>query len=108
MFRSILNRSLIPTVRRLRLFSSQTEGEVRISNILKEKFPKAESIQVADISGGCGAMYEVHIISDDFKGKRTVMQHRMVNEALAEEVKEMHGLRIQTLTPEKSSSSTST
>ena len=34
-----------------------------------------------------------------FSGKRTVLQHRMVNDALAEEVKEMHGLRIFTSLP---------
>lgn len=31
-------------------------------------------------SGGCGAMYEVHIESDEFKGKRTVQQHQLVNQ----------------------------
>jgi len=32
------------------------------------------------ISGGCGAMYEIHIESDEFKGKRTVQQHQLVNQ----------------------------
>lgn len=31
-------------------------------------------------SGGCGAMYEIHIESDEFKGKRTVHQHQLVNQ----------------------------
>ena len=34
-----------------------------------------------------------------FKGKRTVLQHRMVNEALAQEIQDMHGLRIFTSLP---------
>ena len=38
-------------------------------------------------------------VSLQFSGKRTVLQHRMVNDALAEEVKEMHGLRIFTSLP---------
>lgn len=31
-------------------------------------------------AGGCGAMYEIHIESDEFKGKRTVQQHQLVNQ----------------------------
>lgn len=86
--------------------SSHTVGETRISQILKEKFPQASSVKVVDISGefekrikltdvactvgvqfctcfvsgGCGAMYEVHIESDEFRGKRTVQQHQIVNQ----------------------------
>ena len=30
--------------------------------------------------GGCGSMYEVLLESEEFKGHRTVAQHRMVNE----------------------------
>ncbi|XP_070575472.1 bolA-like protein 3 [Ptychodera flava] len=106
MFRAVLSRRInLAAPWRFRFFSSQTEGETRISSILKEKFPAAESIDVSDISGGCGAMYEITIVSDEFKGKRTVMQHRMVNQALAEEVKQMHGLRIQTFTTEQAAAS---
>ncbi|KAI5608601.1 bolA-like protein 3 [Silurus asotus] len=82
-------------------FSTNTEGEIRITKILKEKFPQASSLKVVDISGGCGAMYEIHIESDDFRGKRIVQQHKLVNQALQEEIKEMHGLRIFTDVPKK-------
>ncbi|XP_017334473.1 bolA-like protein 3 [Ictalurus punctatus] len=84
-----------------RSFSTNTAGEIRITKILKEKFPQALSLKVVDISGGCGAMYEIHIESDEFRGKRTVKQHQLVNEALKEEIKEMHGLRIFTEVPKK-------
>ncbi|XP_042327380.1 bolA-like protein 3 isoform X1 [Sceloporus undulatus] len=87
----------------LRTFASQTDGEVRVAQILKEKFPQAAAIKVVDISGGCGAMYEIHIESEEFKEKRTVQQHQMVNEALSEEIKAMHGLRIFTSVPKRSS-----
>eukprot|EP00057_Strongylocentrotus_purpuratus_P004755 XP_003729372.1 PREDICTED: bolA-like protein 3 [Strongylocentrotus purpuratus] len=79
------------------------DRERRIKSVLQEKFPTATDIQVEDISGGCGAMYQIHVESDVFKGKRTVQQHMLVNKALAEEVKEMHGLRISTTVPEESS-----
>ncbi|XP_003229575.4 bolA-like protein 3 [Anolis carolinensis] len=87
----------------MRTFASRTEGEVRVAEILKEKFPQAAAIKVVDISGGCGAMYEIHIESEDFKEKRTVQQHQMVNEALSEEIKSMHGLRIFTSVPKQTS-----
>lgn len=83
-----------------RCLATQTDGEVRIAAILKEKFPLASSLKVVDISGGCGAMYEVHIESSEFKGKRTVQQHQLVNQALKEEIQGMHGLRIFTGVPE--------
>ncbi|MEQ2239226.1 BolA-like protein 3 [Ilyodon furcidens] len=79
--------------------STQTDGEKRIASILKEKFPLASKLKVVDISGGCGAMYEVHIESSEFKGKRTIQQHQLVNQALKEEIQGMHGLRIFTDIP---------
>uniref|UniRef100_A0A3B5LUU2 BolA-like protein 3 n=1 Tax=Xiphophorus couchianus TaxID=32473 RepID=A0A3B5LUU2_9TELE len=79
--------------------SSQTDGEERIATILKDKFPLASKLKVTDISGGCGAMYEIHIESSEFKGKRTVQQHQLVNQALKEEIQSMHGLRIFTNIP---------
>ncbi|XP_022621097.1 bolA-like protein 3 isoform X2 [Seriola lalandi dorsalis] len=82
-----------------RRLSTQTDGEVRIAQILKEKFPSASSLKVVDISGGCGAMYEIHIESSEFKGKRTVQQHQLVNQALKDEIQGMHGLRIFTEIP---------
>lgn len=84
-----------------RFLSSQTNGELRIAQILKESFPQATSVRVQDISGGCGAMYEVHIESNEFKGKRTVQQHQLVNQALKDEIQGMHGLRIFTEVPKQ-------
>uniref|UniRef100_A0A8C9DXQ9 BolA-like protein 3 n=1 Tax=Phocoena sinus TaxID=42100 RepID=A0A8C9DXQ9_PHOSS len=74
-----------------RMFASQTEGELKVTQILKEKFPQATAIKVTDISGGCGAMYEIQIELEELKEKRTVQQHQMVNQALKEEIKGMHG-----------------
>ncbi|XP_061610217.1 bolA-like protein 3 isoform X2 [Phyllopteryx taeniolatus] len=84
-----------------RCLSTQTDGEVRIAKVLREKFPQASSLKVVDISGGCGAMYEVHIESCEFNGKRTVQQHQLVNRALKEEIQGMHGLRIFTDIPKQ-------
>ncbi|KAI6073591.1 BolA-like protein 3 [Aix galericulata] len=136
-----------------RSFTSRTDGEARVTRVLREKFPRASVIRVVDISGnppaplrpprravrsaaaglsparprrwlgaswpggrrqrsaggrtaglrflagGCGAMYEVHVESEEFREKQMVQQHQMVNQALCEEIKSMHGLRIFTSTP---------
>jgi len=73
-----------------------TKGEQELITKLQESFPKATEIRVSDVSGGCGAMYQILIEAPDFAGKRTVLQHRMVNEALKEQIKEMHGLQLTT------------
>ncbi|CAG2234352.1 BOLA3 [Mytilus edulis] len=62
--------------------STLTEGEQKIVNVLKEKFPKASDIQALDISGGCGSMYKVYVESAEFSGQRTLNQHRMVKEVM--------------------------
>ena len=78
--------------------STKTEGEEKIIKRLQESFPNS-SVDAHDVSGGCGAMYEVYIESEQFRGKRIVAQHQMVNKALEKEIKEMHGLRITTEVP---------
>ena len=39
------------------------------------------SWQCYDVTGGCGSMFEVYVVTPEFCGLRTVMQHRLVNEA---------------------------
>ena len=77
--------------------STSSPAEMNLINILRKNFPSATDIAVQDISGGCGSMYEVYVVSPDFKGMRLVKQHRMVTEALKGEIKDMHGVRISTV-----------
>jgi stress-induced morphogen len=78
-------------------------AEARLIEILRVKFPGATDIQVVDVSGGCGSMYEVFIEASEFQGLRIVQQHKLVTEALKEEIKAMHGLRISTAVVNKCS-----
>ncbi|EFX68665.1 hypothetical protein DAPPUDRAFT_301274 [Daphnia pulex] len=78
---------------------STSVGESLLVGILKQKFPTAKYIEVQDISGGCGAMYEIFVETIDFKGLNTVKQHRLVTEALKKEIQDMHGVRIHTKLP---------
>ncbi|XP_075533947.1 bolA-like protein 3 [Dermacentor variabilis] len=102
-----MSRVFSSFVRRLQVFrhlsneALKTSGEKSLSTILQKKFPEAEDIQVKDISGGCGAMYEVYVQSTVFKNLSRVQQHRLVNEALKAEIQDMHGIRITTALPGK-------
>ncbi|MQM09244.1 hypothetical protein Taro_042111 [Colocasia esculenta] len=51
-------------------------------------------LRVVDTSGGCGASFEIEIVSELFQGKRLLERHRMVNTALAEQLKQIHALSI--------------
>lgn len=56
--------------------------------------------EVIDTSGGCGASFEIEVVSEQFEGKRLLERHRMVNAALSEEMKDIHALSIKkALTP---------
>ena len=78
--------------------NAKTEGEKKIANLLTEKL-NPTYLEVRDVSGGCGAMYEIAIDSEQFSGKRLVQQHRLVTEALGPVVKTLHGLTIKTGNP---------
>lgn len=59
--------------------NSSNAGSEIIKQALKRNFPKANNIVVEDISGGCGAMFEVHVVSEEFKGVARVKQHLAVS-----------------------------
>lgn len=58
-------------------------------------------MNVVDISGGCGAMYEIAVESEQFNGMSRIKQHQMITDTLRNEIKNMHGLRIHTTVPDK-------
>ncbi|XP_065557515.1 bolA-like protein DDB_G0274439 isoform X1 [Artemia franciscana] len=75
---------------------SSISGQDQIKTVLAQRFPDPSEIVVEDISGGCGAMYAVFVASKEFKGLPVIKQHKLVKEALKEEIKAMHGIRVQT------------
>lgn len=56
-------------------------------------------LEVQDISGGCGSMYGLDIVSPRFKGLTVIKQHKLVNSVLAEEIKGWHGVQLKTKAP---------
>jgi stress-induced morphogen len=78
------------------------EGEKQLASLLRARFPLAKTIDVQDISGGCGSMYQIIVESVEFKNLRKVKQHQMVNDTLQKQIRnEMHGLRIHTAVPDE-------
>jgi len=76
-----------------------TVGRVEAS--LKDALNPAQ-LEVIDTSGGCGASFQVSIAADAFEGKKLIEKHRMVNDALKEELKTIHALSIKkVVTPDK-------
>ncbi|XP_065367552.1 bolA-like protein 3 [Calliphora vicina] len=80
--------------------STAKHAEQTIHSLLISRFPQA-TVKVTDVSGGCGAMFEVFVEAPEFKGLNTLKQHKMVTNTLKEQIKEMHGVRIHTSIPDK-------
>merc|ERR1712227_751241 len=75
-----------------------TDKEKLMTTLLEksEKLASPKEIVVKDMSGGCGAMYNIYVASPSFKDLNMIKQHRLVQGILKEEIKEMHGLTIET------------
>jgi stress-induced morphogen len=51
-----------------------------IARLIKARFPDAE-VTIRDLAGD-GDHYAAHVVSQEFRGKTRVQQHKMVYEAL--------------------------
>ena len=69
----------------------------RLEALLREAFPDAEELTVADRTGG-GDHFQVEVTSARFDGLPLLEQHRLVNDALAAPLADgtIHELRIKT------------
>ncbi|MGH2971249.1 MAG: BolA/IbaG family iron-sulfur metabolism protein [Gaiellaceae bacterium] len=68
-----------------------------LESLLREAFPEANELRVDDRTGG-GDHFQVTVASSRFAGLPLLEQHRLVNEALAEPLRDgtIHELRIKT------------
>ncbi|OAL01347.1 bola-like protein [Phaeosphaeriaceae sp. SRC1lsM3a] len=71
-----------------------------IEKKLKESLG-AVYVEIADLSGGCGQMYEAIIVSPQFTKKTTLARHRLVNTALKDEIAAIHAWTPKCHTPEE-------
>ena len=69
----------------------------RLESLLRDAFPDASELSVADRTGG-GDHFQVTVASPRFAELSLLEQHRLVNEALAEPLRDgtIHELRIKT------------
>jgi stress-induced morphogen len=70
-----------------------------IKSTLEKALP-GSTIEMQDLTGG-GDHWQLFIVSPAFEGKGLVEQHRMVNDALKEEMgdQRIHALALKTYTP---------
>ena len=80
--------------------SSSGTPEEKMQAVLRDELG-AEFVEIEDISGGCGSMYKMFVVSAEFEGLNQVKQHRLVQRALASEIADMHGLTLKTLAASK-------
>ena len=69
--------------------------ELRIIEKIKKGLGDEAKIDVVDLSGGCGAMLQIKVGSNKFKGMNIVQQHRLVNKCI--EGEDLHGFRLETI-----------
>jgi len=69
----------------------------RLDTLLRDAFPDADEVRIDDRTGG-GDHFQVVVTSPRFDGLALIDQHRLVNEALAEPLRDgtIHELRIKT------------
>ena len=69
----------------------------RLESLLRDAFPDADELRVEDRTGG-GDHFQVTVTAPRFSGLSLIDQNRLVNEALAEPLRDgtFHELRIKT------------
>ena len=75
-----------------------TEIEKAIAEKISQGL-KATNISVQDTSGGCGSMYSIDVVAEDFAGKSIVKQHQMVTKLIQDDIKQWHGFQLTTKAP---------
>ncbi|TVY18614.1 BolA-like protein 3 [Lachnellula arida] len=74
------------------------EKEIEIRGLLVERLDPV-ALNVKDVSGGCGTMYSIDVVSERFRGLSMLKQQRLVNEALGGMIKGWHGVMLKTKAP---------
>ncbi|KAF1356569.1 bola protein [Delphinella strobiligena] len=62
---------------------------------------EAQHVDIVDLSGGCGQMFEAIIVSPHFAKKTTLARHRLVNSTLKDEIAAIHAWTPKCFTPEE-------
>ncbi|KAG9684574.1 hypothetical protein KCU81_g4889, partial [Aureobasidium melanogenum] len=60
---------------------------------------EAQHVDIQDLSGGCGQMFEAIIVSPQFEKKTSLARHRLVNNTLKAEIAAIHAWTPKCMTP---------
>jgi stress-induced morphogen len=66
---------------------------------IRENLPGVSFVKAVDLSDGCGGKFEIEGISEEFRGKPLLQQHRLIHKAIEEERKQIHALTLKTKAP---------
>ncbi|KAJ1865279.1 hypothetical protein LPJ73_000044 [Coemansia sp. RSA 2703] len=72
-----------------------------IEKLIETNIGDIHKILIEDVSGGCGSMFNVMIVSDKFKGLLRLKQHKLVHQALGDKMKELHALTLKLYTEDQ-------
>mmetsp|Transcript_7286 Transcript_7286/g.25161 ORF Transcript_7286/g.25161 Transcript_7286/m.25161 type:complete len:89 (+) Transcript_7286:157-423(+) len=73
-----------------------------LEKALRERLAATDVLVLDTSADRCGSSYDVAIVSSQFEGKKLLDRHRLVNDALKDEMKEIHALSIKKVwTPEQ-------
>ncbi|KAG2369447.1 bola-like protein, partial [Suillus spraguei] len=70
-----------------------------ISSACRAAFP-VSSLDIEDQSSGCGSSYAILLVSEvRLRGKTTLAMHRSINQALKQEISQLHAFSQKYFTP---------
>ncbi|EMR08425.2 hypothetical protein PNEG_03261 [Pneumocystis murina B123] len=72
----------------------------KIEQALKERLDAVEAI-IQDVSNGCGTSFRCKIVSERFANLNILARHRLVNNALKNEIDSLHAFSQEDYTPEE-------
>ena len=94
----IQHRTVINSAHLLRIRGFATDTE----SAIEQKLQKALSVQhveVRDTSGGCGTMFQIRLVAQEFQNKSIVQQHKVVTKVLKDDISQWHGFTLLTSAP---------
>ncbi|SCV04619.1 LAME_0H19878g1_1 [Lachancea meyersii CBS 8951] len=72
-----------------------------IQDKLSQAISDIKNVIITDTSNGCGQSFDVIVVSDTFQGKNKLQRCRLVNNALKEEVAQIHAFGCKCFTLEE-------
>ena len=82
--------------------SMQQQIEQRLEAELAPEFLEVQNeTHMHNVPPDAESHWKVTVVSPKFEGLMLIKRHRLVNEALREELKQVHALALHTLTPEE-------